>query len=208
MTRSKTVVAGLTLAVSAALVSAWTASSSAQGGRPVIQRLNPPGLSTPTGYSHVVSARGGRTIYIAGQVALDAKGQLVGEGDLAAQTRQVFANLETALKAAGATFNDVVKTNYYLRDAAQVQVIRDVRAKYFTKELPASTLVEVPRLANPGFLDRDRGHRRRRRVVPPREASRLCRPPRARQLEHSHSLAGHRFSKFAFRGRGRGGKLN
>ncbi len=152
MTRSKTVVAGLTLAVSAALVSAWTASSSAQGGRPVIQRLNPPGLSTPTGYSHVVSARGGRTIYIAGQVALDAKGQLVGEGDLAAQTRQVFANLETALKAAGATFNDVVKTNYYLRDAAQVQVIRDVRAKYFTKELPASTLVEVPRLANPGFL--------------------------------------------------------
>ncbi len=118
----------------------------------MIQRMNPPGLSTPTGYSHVVSARGGRTVYIAGQVALDAKGQLVGEGDLAAQTRQVFANLETALKAAGASFNDVVKTNYYLRDASQVQVIRDVRGKYFTKDLPASTLVEVSRLANPGFL--------------------------------------------------------
>ena len=152
MIRSKTVVAGLTLAVSAALVSAWTASSSAQGGRPVIQRQNPPGLSTPTGYSHVVSARGGRTIYIAGQVALDAKGQLVGEGDLAAQTRQVFANLETALKAAGATFSDVVKMNSYMRDATQLQVYRDVRAKSFTKELPASTLVEVPKLANPGFL--------------------------------------------------------
>ena len=118
----------------------------------MIQRMNPPGMTTPTGYSHVVSARGGRTVYIAGQVALDAKGQLVGEGDLAAQTRQVFANLETALKAAGASFNDVVKTNYYLRDASQVQVIRDVRGKYFTKELPASTLVEVSRLANPGFL--------------------------------------------------------
>jgi reactive intermediate/imine deaminase len=150
MTRSTAAIA--LCAVSAAVVTAWSAAGSAQGGRSVIQRLNPPGLSTPTGYSHVVSARGGRTIYIAGQVALDARGQLVGEGDLAAQTRQVFANLDTALKAAGATFNDVVKTNYYLRDAAQVQVIRDVRAKYFTKELPASTLVEVSRLANPGFL--------------------------------------------------------
>ena len=67
----------------------------------MIQRMNPPGMSTPTGYSHVVSARGGRTIYVAGQVALDTKGQLVGEGDLAAQTRQVFANLDVALKAAG-----------------------------------------------------------------------------------------------------------
>ena len=150
MTRSTTAVT--VLAVSAALTAAWSAAGSAQGGRSVIQRTNPPGLSTPTGYSHVVSARGGRTIYIAGQVALDAKGQLVGDGDLAAQTRQVFANLEVALKAAGATFDDVVKTNYYLRDAAQVQVIRDVRAKYFTKALPASTLVEVSRLANPGFL--------------------------------------------------------
>jgi reactive intermediate/imine deaminase len=114
--------------------------------------MNPPGLSTPTGYSHIVSARAGRTIYIAGQVANDAKGQLVGKGDLPAQTRQVFANLETALKAAGATFNDVVKTNYYLIDASQVQVVRDVRSKYFTKELPASTLVQVSRLASPDYL--------------------------------------------------------
>ena len=150
MTRSTTAVT--VLAVSAALTAAWSMAGNAQGGRSVIQRMNPPGLSTPTGYSHVVSARGGRTIYIAGQVALDAKGQLVGDGDLAAQTRQVFANLDVALKAAGATFDDVVKTNYYLRDAAQVQVIRDVRSKYFTKALPASTLVEVSRLANPGFL--------------------------------------------------------
>ncbi|MGE0363644.1 MAG: RidA family protein [Vicinamibacterales bacterium] len=152
MTRSTIGIVVGTAVVSAALTGAWTAVGNAQGGRSVIQRMNPPGLSTPTGYSHVVSARGGRTVYIAGQVALDAKGQLVGEGDLAAQTRQVFANLDTALKAAGASFNDVVKTNYYMRDAGQVQVIRDVRAKYFTRELPASTLVEVPRLANPGFL--------------------------------------------------------
>ena len=118
----------------------------------VIERMNPAGLSTPTGYSHVVSTRGGRTIYIAGQIALDAQGNLVGKGDLAAQTRQVFANLEVALKAAGAAFANVVKTNYYLRDASQVAVVREVRAKYFTKELPASTLIEVPRLAQPDFL--------------------------------------------------------
>ena len=76
---------------------------------------------------------------------------MVGKGDLAAQTRQVFANLEVALKAAGATFADVVKTNYYMRDASQVAVVRDIRSKYFTA-LPASTLIEVPRLANPDFL--------------------------------------------------------
>ena len=123
----------------------------AQGGA-VIERMNPQGLSTPTGYSHIVSVRGGRTIYIAGQIALDAQGQLVGKGDLAAQTRQVFANLETALKAAGATFANVVKTNYYLRDASQIAIVREIRGKYFTSELPASTLVEVSRLTQPDFL--------------------------------------------------------
>ena len=122
-----------------------------QGGA-VVERMNPKGLSTPTGYTHVVSTRGGRTIYIAGQVALDAQGQIVGKGDLAAQTRQVFANLEIALKAAGAAFTNVVKTNYYLRDATQVAVVREIRSKYFTSELPASTLIEVPRLAQPDFL--------------------------------------------------------
>jgi enamine deaminase RidA (YjgF/YER057c/UK114 family)/quinol monooxygenase YgiN len=121
-------------------------------GATAIERMNPQGLSTPTGYTHVVSTRGGRTIYIAGQVALDAKGQLVGKGDLAAQTTQVFENLAIALKASGATFANVVKTNYYMRDASQVAVIRQIRSKYFTAELPASTLVEVPRLANPDFL--------------------------------------------------------
>ena len=143
----------LTLAaLTAGIVVATVVVPVAQGGRSVIQRSNPPGLSTPTGYSHIVSATGGRTIYISGQVAFDAKGQLVGKGDLAAQTRQVFANLDTALKAAGATFNDVVKTNYYMLDASQVQVVREIRSKYFSQDLPASTLVEVRRLADAGFL--------------------------------------------------------
>lgn len=121
-------------------------------GAAAIERMNPSGLSTPTGYSHVVSTRGGKTIYIAGQVALDAQGQIVGRGDLATQTRQVFENLGIALKAAGATFANVVKTNYYLRDASQVAIVREVRSKYFTSELPASTLIEVPRLAQQDFM--------------------------------------------------------
>jgi reactive intermediate/imine deaminase len=124
----------------------------AEQGGAAIERTNPAGLSTPTGYSHVVSTRGGKTIYIAGQVAFDAKGNLVGKGDLAAQAKQVFENLAIALKAAGATFANVVKTNYYMRDASQVATVREIRSKYFTSELPASTLVEVPRLANPDFL--------------------------------------------------------
>ena len=122
-----------------------------QGGA-AIERMNPQGLSTPTGYSHVVSTRGGKTIYIAGQIAFDAKGNVVGKGDLAAQTKQVFENLGIALKAAGATFASVVKTNYYMRDASQVAIVREIRSKYFTSELPASTLIEVPRLANPDLL--------------------------------------------------------
>lgn len=146
------VLAALTLVSTAIFATLWSVGSQAQGGRSVIQRLNPAGLSTPTGYTHVVSARGGRTIYVSGQVAFDAAGQLVGRGDLKAQTAQVFANLAVALKAAGATFNDVVKTNYYMLDASEVQVVRDIRAQYFIKDLPASTLVQVPRLANPDFL--------------------------------------------------------
>ena len=125
---------------------------SAAQGVAAIERMNPAGLATPTGYSHVVSTRGGKTVYIAGQIALDAKGQLVGPGDLAAQTRQVFENLAVALKAAGATFANVVKTNYYMRDASQVEIVRQIRSKYFTSELPASTLIEVPRLARLEFL--------------------------------------------------------
>ena len=152
MAISTRAVSSLVCAAVVAGTLAWSSTGNAQGGRSVIQRLNPPGLSTPTGYSHIVTATGGRTIYVSGQVAFDAAGQLVGRGDLAAQTKQVFANLDTALKAAGATFNDVVKTNYYMLDASQVQVIREVRSQYFTKELPASTLVQVGRLANPDFL--------------------------------------------------------
>jgi len=96
---------------------------------------------------------GGRTIYVAGQVALDQHGNLVGAGDLRAQTQQVFKNLQVALAAAGATFEHVVKLNYYLLDASQVAVVREVRESFVNMASPpASTLVEVRRLAREDFL--------------------------------------------------------
>src|SRR5205823_14473822 len=81
----------------------------AQARAPQIKRTNPPALSKPTGYTHVVEASGGKTVYISGQIALDKDGNVVGQGDMKAQAEQVFKNLQAALAAAGATFKDVVK---------------------------------------------------------------------------------------------------
>jgi 2-iminobutanoate/2-iminopropanoate deaminase len=119
---------------------------------PKIKRTNPPELSKPTGYTHVVEAAGGKTVYISGQIALDKDGRVVGQEDMKAQAEQVFKNLQAALAAAGASFKDVVKMNTYTTDMAQVQAIRDVRARYFGEVTPASTLVQVVHLARPEFM--------------------------------------------------------
>src|SRR5215471_16416823 len=79
-----------------------------------IRYLNPSSLSTPTGYSHVVEVNSGRTIYIAGQVALDKSGNVVGKGDFTAQATQVFENLKSALAAGGATFDHLVKVTTFV----------------------------------------------------------------------------------------------
>ena len=117
-----------------------------------VRFLNPQTLSTPTGYSHVAEVSGGRTIYVAGQVAFDKSGSLVGKGDFAAQAIQVFENLKLALAAVGATFDNVVKVNTYVLDMSQIQTLREIRAKYYGKNAPASTLVEIRKLAHPDLL--------------------------------------------------------
>jgi reactive intermediate/imine deaminase len=115
--------------------------------------LTPATLSPPFGYSHVVEAPAGTTVYISGQVPLDAEGQLVGRGDFAAQTRQVFENLTRALEAADATWSDVVKLDYFLRDVDQIGAVRAIRDDYVdTANPPASTLVEVSSLFSPDVL--------------------------------------------------------
>src|SRR3954454_1135782 len=119
-----------------------------------VKRTNPPTLSTPTGYTHIVEVTGpNRTIYVSGQIAFDKDGKVVGApGDMKAQAEQVFRNLETALTAAGATFSDVVKMNSYITDMSKAQAVRDVRAIYFKDATPASTFVEVKGLVRPELL--------------------------------------------------------
>ena len=118
-----------------------------------VKRTNPPALSAPTGYTHVVEVAGpNRTIYISGQIAYDKDGKVVGAGDMKAQAEQVFKNLATALAAAGAKFSDVVKMNSYITDMSKVQAVRDVRAQYFKDATPASTFVEVKGLVRPELL--------------------------------------------------------
>ncbi|HEU5349042.1 MAG TPA: RidA family protein [Ktedonobacterales bacterium] len=118
-----------------------------------LRHLNPSTLARPNGYTHVVEALGTRTVYISGQVALDATGNLVGPGDMRAQAQQVFENLHAALLAVGASFNDVVKLTYFIVDMSQMQTVREVRNQFIQPELlPASTAVEIRRLAREEFL--------------------------------------------------------
>jgi enamine deaminase RidA (YjgF/YER057c/UK114 family) len=114
--------------------------------------INPPGLVTPTGYTHVVVAADRRTVYIAGQVAFDSTGQVVGGADFRAQAEQVFGNLRRALASVGASFEDVVKTTTLVTDRKNVPILRAVRDRYLDqKHPPASTLV-VAGLVRPELL--------------------------------------------------------
>ena len=81
---------------------------------PKLDHLRPSGLHHNPAYSHVVTASGARTIYISGQVSVDEEGRIVGEGDIAAQTTQVMQNLGHALKAAGASYSNIVKITTFV----------------------------------------------------------------------------------------------
>jgi enamine deaminase RidA (YjgF/YER057c/UK114 family) len=120
---------------------------------PTANLINPETVHRPTGYSHVAEVTAGRPVYISGQVALDARGALVGPGDIGVQARQVFENLKAALQVVGAGFDQVVKLNYYLVDASQLPAVREVRDEYVNqRRLPASTAVEVRRLFREDLL--------------------------------------------------------
>ena len=117
--------------------------------------INPPELSKPTGYTHVVRARGSQLIYLSGQVAFDRGGNMIGRGDLRAQAVQVFENLKAGLAAADATFADVVKMTMFIVNYTPEMraVVREVRDLYLSAERPpASTLVGVQALAVDGLL--------------------------------------------------------
>jgi enamine deaminase RidA (YjgF/YER057c/UK114 family) len=118
--------------------------------------LNPSDLPTPPGYTQVVAARPGRTLYVAGQVALDQEGKLIGEGDFLAQCRQTFENVRRALAAFGADFSHVVKLTTFVTDVSALVHFRTARDAVLGPAIgaapPASTLVQVVRLFRPEFL--------------------------------------------------------
>jgi len=112
-----------------------------------IELHNPPSLMKPVGYSHAAETRGGRVLFLAGQVAKDRDGRVVGKGDMIAQFRQVCENLKTLVTAAGGQLTDVVKLTIYVLDAGefkrQGKPIGIVYREYFGKHFPAMTLVGV-----------------------------------------------------------------
>jgi enamine deaminase RidA (YjgF/YER057c/UK114 family) len=121
-----------------------------------INRINPPELGTPPGYSQVVEVRAGRIIFIAGQTALDSAGHVVGKSDFAAQATQVFHNLGVALQASGCSAANLVKLTVFLTDMNHLASYREARNRFFASvtppAAPAVTLVEVSKLYGADFM--------------------------------------------------------
>ena len=118
------------------------------------ERLNPKGLFESPYFTHTVAVTGAaKLVYVSGQVSYDQAGAVVGKGDMRAQTEQVFRSLARNLKAAGATWGDVVKINGYMVGMTPdaITAYREGRTR-FLKKLPASTLVGVSSLVHPDLL--------------------------------------------------------
>ncbi|MBC3988073.1 RidA family protein [Streptomyces buecherae] len=112
----------------------------------------PDGVAPGNGFSHVVIGTG-TLVAVSGQIAVDAQGELVGRDDPEAQARQVFANLQRCLEAAGASFADVVKLTFYVTDVAHLPAVRAARDAYVdTARPPASSAVQVAGLIRPELL--------------------------------------------------------
>ena len=99
------------------------------------------------GFNSSNAVRVGNLLFTGGQVALDPQGNVVGKGDIRAQARQVFENLKAILERVGATFDDVIKLNYYFTDIGTLKEFWEVRSEYVRTDLPCGTGVEVRRLA-------------------------------------------------------------
>jgi reactive intermediate/imine deaminase len=105
------------------------------------------------GYSHIAKVKAKETIYISGQISMNEKGEIIGQGDLAAQTTQIFENIKAALTELELDFNDVIKLSFYLTDITQMAKVREVRDKYINlNEPPTSSAMEVSRFVHEDLL--------------------------------------------------------
>ena len=122
----------------------------------LVHLVNPPTLAKPAGFSHGVEVQGGKTLYIAGQVAFDKDGKVVGAGDIVTQFRQICQNLKAVLLARAGQLNDIVKLTIYVLDKraykSRAREIGAVYREFFGRHYPAMTLVEIK-----GLYDDDQG---------------------------------------------------
>lgn len=117
------------------------------------QVIQPKTLNDPRPrYSQAIVTEGGKLLFIAGQTASDKAGNVVGKGDIKAQTRQVFENIKAVLEAAGGSFDNLVMTTTYITDRQYREGYNEVRREMYKKDPPTSTLVIVKGLANEDYL--------------------------------------------------------
>jgi enamine deaminase RidA (YjgF/YER057c/UK114 family) len=126
---------------------------------PNFKLINPSSLSKSSAYSHIAEIKSGRIVLISGQVSSDSLGNIIGKGNLKLQTEQVYANIERALNAVGATFADVAKFGIYLKDMSKISEFREIRNRLFDEKYyknqanrPVSTAIGVTELFNPDWL--------------------------------------------------------
>jgi 2-iminobutanoate/2-iminopropanoate deaminase len=118
-------------------------------------QISNPNLPAPMrggAYSSGVEAPAGRTVYVSGQVAFDAEGNVVGEGDIQLQTETVLEHVKTVVEEAGGGMEDIVKVTVFITDMGLYDDIHEVRRRYFEEPFPASSMVEVSALIDPRLL--------------------------------------------------------
>lgn len=119
------------------------------------REIRSPGLPAPMrggAYSSGVEAPGGRTVYVSGQVSLDAEGEVIGEGDARLQTETALEHVKSVVEEAGGGMEDIVKVTVFITDMALYDEIHEVRRRYFEEPYPASSMVEVCALIDPRLL--------------------------------------------------------
>jgi enamine deaminase RidA (YjgF/YER057c/UK114 family) len=118
--------------------------------------INPPGLVRPVGFSHGVASRGGRMLFVAGQTAHNADGQVVAPGDVVGQYEQALRNIHVVVQAAGGTMHNIVKMTIYVQDRdlykTHLRELGRVHHAFFGRYYPATALIEISRFFEDGVL--------------------------------------------------------
>ncbi len=130
----------------------WIRGKEVVLSRRVISNARLPAPMRGGAFSSGVEAPAGRTIYVSGQVSMDAEGNVVGEGDIKRQTETVLEHVKTVVEEAGGGMDDIVKVTVFITDMGLYDEIHEVRKRYFEEPYPASSMVEISALIDPGLL--------------------------------------------------------